>query len=635
MKDNEKIITALDGIDDKDLVDARPRGIKARKPIYRIGAIAACLVLAVSVVLFALLMGGGNPQNVIPPVAEKPFPEVPRPQKSLAAVVGDYLLSSDEEYPEVGWDDGIPEGGLGAGGSSGDAVLPEGGGSDSSTDNGSYVETTDNQVAGIIEADLCKTTDKYIFRYGQKSLKIYSIDGDNSREISSLYISSGGSSYYSDMFLSADGNTVTLIQEEYVYREEDHPYAGSDATFIYSIDVSDVNNPRIARTLSVAGTKLATRKIGDKIYLVTTVGFGKNNIDDEVPETYIPGVVEGECLSLCDTDNIFYKDEICRVSYVYATVFSEGDLSLYDEYAVLTDYAAWTTGVYFTENHIAVKYQTGRQIREEDGYPIDEAYTELELIDFSLGTLRYRGNLKIRGWAEAGQYSYDERDGYLRVVTSTREWKRYWVNYSNAALYVYDLSTMTLTASVEDFAPEGERATAVRFEGNKLYVCTAETSSFTDPVFFFDLSDYENITEVNTGYIEGFSSSLIDFGEGYLLGVGRESRTQGKLEVYKREGDAVVSVGEFLFYGTPGSEYKSYLIDREKNIFGFACSSYRANQNESARRVYLILQIDECGIRVIRELDITTGDRAARAFLRDGYLYFTGDDEFRAVKLDI
>ena len=634
MKD-DKLIDALDGIDDEILADAAPRSRASRMPAYRIVAIAACLTLVVGVALGAGLMGGSGGGVTAPPVVERPFPEVSSPTKSLAAVVGDYLLSAGNEYPEYGWDDDMPDGGVDEGGSSGDAVLPEGGGSDSDSDNGSYVETTDNQVAGIIEADLYKTTDKYIFRYGQKSLKIYSIDGDNSREISSLYISSGGSIYYSDMFLSADGNTVTLIQEEYVYRDECHPYAGSSNTFIYSIDVSDVNNPRIARTLSVAGRKLATRKIGDKIYLVTSVGFDKAHIDDEIPETYIPGVVEGGAVSLCDTDNIFYKDEICRVSYVYATVFSEGDLSLYDEYAVLTDYSTWVSGVYFTENHIAVEYQTGRQIREEDGYSISEAYTELELIDFSLGTLRYRGNLKIRGWAETGQYSYDERDGYLRVVTSTREWKRYWVNYSSAALYVYDLSTMTLTASVEDFAPEGERATAVRFEGEKLYVCTAETSSFTDPVFFFDLSDYENITEVNTGYIEGFSSSLIDFGEGYLLGVGRENRTQGKIEVYRREGDAVVSFAEFLFYGTPGSEYKSYLIDREKNIFGFACSSYRENQGDTARRVYLILQLDEGGLRVLRKLEITTGDITARAFLRDGYLYFTGDDEFLAVKLDI
>ena len=291
------------------------------------------------------------------------------------------------------------------------------------------------------------------------------------------------------------------------------------------------------------------------------------------------------------------------------------------------------SGVYFTKNHIVAQYQSGKKISEEES--TSEAYSWVELIDFSAGELRYRGCLEIKGWAETGQYSYDERGDYLRVVASTRVWKRYWIESSNASLYVYDLSTLTLAAAVENFAPEGERVTAVRFEGDRLYVCTAETARFTDPVFFFDLSDYSNIKQVNTGYIEGFSSSLIDLGEGYLLGIGRESTTQGKIEIYKREGDMVVSVAEFLFYGTPGTEYKSYLIDRERNIFGFASNNYRANQNDTIKSVYLVLQLKDGELRVLEDIAISSGDRVARAFYRDGYVYYSGSSDFKAVRVDV
>ena len=184
------------------------------------------------------------------------------------------------------------------------------------------------------------------------------------------------------------------------------------------------------------------------------------------------------------------------MSYVYANLLDERDLSVISEYAILEDHNTWVSGVYFTKNHIVAEYQSGKRISEEEA--TSEAYSWIELVDFSGEDLRYRGSLEVKGWAEAGQYSYDEQDGYLRVVTSTRVWKRYRVEKSSASLYVYDLSTMSLTASVEDFAPDGERATAVRFEGDSLYVCTAETAKFTDPVFFFDLSDYGNITQVNT-----------------------------------------------------------------------------------------------------------------------------------------
>ena len=643
MKDQEKkLLISLGNIDDKYLDQAKPRKRENRMP--RILTIAASLVLVVGISLWVLLSGmlgqggspilpdGGDNNGGKPPIisdndANNPFPEVSKPSKSLASVMQDFLLSDNvgSNYPDYdyGWGD-VPEddGYVGEGGVSGEA-------------NGSYVEVTDNQVEGIIEADLYKTTDKYIFRYRNKSLTIYSIDGDNSKEISSLYISSRGGTYFSDMFLSDDGETVTVINQEYVYKNEDHPYSGHDITVMYSIDVSDVSNPKIVKTLGIAGMKQTVRKIDGQIYVVTSVGFDRNNIDIENPESYIPGIVYDDGVQLCNVDNIYYPDEIRNASYIYVNVLDEDDLSLSDEYAIISNCSTWVPGVRFTKNHILVEYQTGRKIREEDGYPISEACTMLEIIDFSLGTLRYCGSLEIRGFAESGQYSYDEKDGYLRVVTTTQERKRYRTIHNSASLYVYDLSTMTLAASVEDFAPEGERATAVRFEGDKLYVCTAETRQFTDPVFFFDLSDYSNITQVNTGYIDGFSSSLIDLGEGYLLGIGRESREQGKIEVYKREGDTVVSVAEFLFYGITSSVYKSYLIDRENNLFGFASDYYRITANGERTSVYVVLQLDGERLRVVEEISIAGGGSTSRAFYRDGYVYYSGNSDFKAVRVDV
>ena len=618
MKD-DKLISSMDGIDDEFIEDAAPRGRRACMRPYWTAAV--CLALAFSIALGAMLIGRGK-DITAPPYTERPFPEVARPSKSLKAVIGQYLLSDTSSSPDFdyGFRDEM-DGGMDS------VVSPEG------ESNGSYVETTDNQVEGIIEADLYKTTDKYIFRYGNKSLHIYSIDGENSREISSLYISSRGSTYFTDMFLSEDGNTVTLINQEHVFKEEDHPYAGSDCTFIYSIDVSNVSEPKIVKTLSIAGRKLTVRKIDGKIYVVTTTGFDKKYIEEDKPETYIPGVYDGGELSLCNVDNIYYPEKINSARYVYVNVFRENDLTLDEEYAVLADHPS-VTGVYFTKNHIAIEYQRGRVIGEEGDLPISENYTVLYLIDFSADTLRYRGSLDIRGWAETGQYSYDERDGYLRVVTSTKEWKRFLTTDKSASLYVYDLSTMTLSASVEDFAPEGEQATAVRFEGDKLYVCTAEITRFSDPVFFFDLSDYKNITQVNTGYINGFSSSLIDFGEGYLLGIGREDRQKGKIEVYKRSISSVKSVSQLLFLGSPGTVYKSYLIDRENNVFGFPCGNYRTHENGTVKSVYFILKLDDGKLRTLRVIDVEAGGRVARAFLRDGYVYYTGNDELIVVKLD-
>lgn len=635
MKDNEnKILSAIGDLDDRFIGDAKPRGRGKRAIAYRSIAAVASLAIVVGVVLSAVLLGGGKPPQVDDPTADTPFPEVPKPGKSLAAVMEDFLQSDYgyDDLPEGDFDDGVaqPEGGVG-----GDSSADNG----SSGSNGSYVEVTDNQVEGIIEGDLYKTTDKYIFRYRDRSLCIYSIDGENSKKISQTPIESNGHKQYADMFLSEDGKTVTIIQSELMRDSLDElsVYWGYYVTKVYSIDVSDVNNPTVTKTLEISGSKEATRKIGDKIYIVTAHGFHKAFIDIDDPATYIPGI-SGDEEHICELERIYYCDEIKSATYSYVTVFNEADLSLASEYSILTE-KAFSTGVSFTDNHIVFEYQSGRKVGEEDGYPISEAYSVIDLIGFSGDALRYRGSLEFSGWAETGQYSYDEQDGYLRMVVSTRAWKRYWVEKSSASLYVYDLSTMTLAASVEHFAPEGERATAVRFEGDKLYVCTAETAKFTDPVFYFDLSDYDNITQVNTGYIEGFSTSLIDIGEGYLVGIGREDGTKTKLEVYKREGESVVSVAEYVLRGSYDNDYHAYLIDREKNLIGLSLTYlYEDFGNGGSHAVsyghgYFLWHFDPETESLSLALEISGSDTKtlftyARAFVRDGYLYLTSSNEF-------
>ncbi len=42
---------------------------------------------------------------------------------------------------------------------------------------GSYVEVTDNQVAGVIEADIVKRSDRYIYHLLDGSLRVYTIEG--------------------------------------------------------------------------------------------------------------------------------------------------------------------------------------------------------------------------------------------------------------------------------------------------------------------------------------------------------------------------------------------------------------------------------------------------------------------------
>ena len=147
---------------------------------------------------------------------------------------------------------------------------------------------------------------------------------------------------------------------------------------------------------------------------------------------------------------------------------------------------------------------------------------------------------------------------------------------------------MKTVSSVIGFAPDGETVRSVRFDGTNAYVCTAVMQ--TDPVFFFDLSNIRHITYKETGTIEGYSDSLIDLGDGYLLGIGYGSSTVNlQIEIYKESENGVVSVCKYERMNAYFSPlYKAYYVNREENLIGLGIGERYTD--ESSR--YVLLHFD-------------------------------------------
>ena len=181
-----------------------------------------------------------------------------------------------------------------------------------------------------------------------------------------------------------------------------------------------------------------------------------------------------------------------------------------------------------------------------------------------------------------------------------------------------------------DFAPVGEVIKSVRFDKELAYVCTLLELSeqvLLDPVFFFDLSDLNNITSKDTGTIEGFSTSLINFGDGYLLGIGRGGSSNFKVEVYEETEDGVRSVCSF----EPGAsgystEYKSYYVDRENKLVGIGIVDRWLNE-------YLLLHFDGYEIVKLAEVSLDGDTANMRGVYIDGYMYMFGKGEFKVKKV--
>lgn len=259
---------------------------------------------------------------------------------------------------------------------------------------------------------------------------------------------------------------------------------------------------------------------------------------------------------------IICPNEVNFTEYTCVYMIDGETNKLEDEYAILS----YVNTVYVSSSNIYVAKNSWDTIDRDLDYQTISSECEITRISYNGSSLEYCGTVTVDGNAW-DRFNFDEHNGILRVVTSVSEQvirREIWTfnehgtekeNYSfyaesgvtSASLYCVDIKQMRIVASVEKFAPQWETVKSSRFEGDHAYVCTSV--ELTDPVFFFDLSDINNITYTDTGTIPGFSSSLVDFKEGYLLGIGMGEHFNVKAEIYREEGDSVISVSKFELDG--------------------------------------------------------------------------------------
>ncbi|MBQ3228491.1 MAG: beta-propeller domain-containing protein [Clostridia bacterium] len=528
----------------------------------------------------------------------------------------------------------------------------------------SYVETTDNQVKGVTEADLFKRTETHIFYFDIDSRKInvYSIAGSKSQLVSDINLKdyvfdSFENLYLGQLFLSKDGKTLTVLSNSCKLKRvvsTGNLYA-DPYTFLVSFDVSDPENIKENGRFAISGLYSTARVVDGEILLFTEYLMDRALSDDYSDiEDFVPSINCGEGFALMPADDIIIPDKVTSRSYTVITKLNESDLSFKGSIACLS----FSDTVYVSEDKIFLTRSYSDCVeREKDGKmsPCRINMTEITAISYKGEGFRKLGSVCVEGSVK-NQYSLDEFNGILRVVTTTGGTSYLTDKYlvteaglfygelggervkverieTNASLYCIDLSNFEVVAEVRDFAPAGETVESVRFDGTNAYVCTAVVVTLTDPVYFFDLSDMNNITYTDTGYIDGYSSSLVDFGEGLLLGIGcGENRSTLKIELYAEEGDKVVSLASYEVEGvTFSTDYKSYFIDRERGLVGLMFDERRIG--DGCRYVLLGFDGYQLFEVVNQKFDVSFPPDKARATIADDYFYMMVSYEFKAIKL--
>ena len=643
---NKRLLQSLNFIDEKYIKEAEPKMKASSISPMKVFGRVACFVLVIALSLYLFIPFSKDGPNLTAYRDSEYFPLIetiadyrykPSPYKNyfqyyssnIVGMLG--LLAKGDANEDF-------DGNMG---SAPDASAPEDSGIGG---NGSYVEVTDNQVAGVVEADIIKRTDKYIFRLGEGTLRVYSIDKEDSRLVAKINIpnmSDENNSYKyntnTEMYLSSDGNTITVIKR---YNNADY----NSKVGIISLDVSNIEDIKVKGEVSIDGSYSSSRMVDGKLLLISEYYFNSSKVEYDKPETYVPTVTKNGVESCIKFKDIIFPEKIGNTRYSVVALLDEDSLDVLGASALLN----FNGAIYVSENNVYVARQYSETVdlsEESHGY-YSIRKSDIAVLNYSGEALVNKGILTVDGSIK-DQYSMDEKDGHLRVVTTTNDYgyspdideKEYIASIigeknESVSLTVFKLDGCEKIAEVKDFAPEGEEAVSVRFDGDKAYVCTAVIITFTDPVYFFDLSDYTNITYTDTGVIEGFSTSLIQLGDGFLLGIGEENSMYSKVEVYEERDGDVVSVYKYFFEGEYSTEYKSYLVNRDKDLFGFGVQHFYDEEANKTEHVYILLAFNGFELVEVAKVRMDSYDASRyRAVLIEDYLYITDDTQIKVVSL--
>ena len=437
---------------------------------------------------------------------------------------------------------------------------------------------TNVREEGVGEGDIVKTDGAYL--YILKNKEIHIIDTTNEKMKSKAII---------DLEVEGDILEFYLQDDKIVVVHSRDDFSKDDQTEAIVYDIKNLANIKALGKVSQSGSYKTSRLVGDYLYIFTDWKMGTRKKKDY--DSYIPKVND----QLISADRILLPTTEGSDQYiVVASVNINKPNKVVDQKAMLSD-----DGVFYVsgKNMYLTKYINDKKE--------DFIQTSILKISYQDGKLKEETTGKVYGFLK-DTFCIDEYDGYLRVVTTVdrtyndKHWEPIDTSDRSNALYVLD-EQLKVTGQIEGIA-EDERIYSARFMGDMGYFVTFRD---VDPLFSLDLSDPKAPKLVGELKIPGFSEYLHPYKDGLLFGIGMEvdERTGWEIGVKISMFDVhdpknVDEIHKTLLPETHHSDafynYKSVMIDGEKNIIGFS-----ANGNE---RKYYVFEYGEKGF--VKRLEV-------------------------------
>jgi uncharacterized secreted protein with C-terminal beta-propeller domain len=448
-------------------------------------------------------------------------------------------------------------GGMGGGGimnvTTGGTMTPDAAGGATSGSGNTPVSGTNDQVAGVDEADILKTDGQYLYTFDGNQLLVIDVrDPSSPAVVGSVPIDGNVDSLY------LAGDRVVVLSDSFQYTRPDGvptPASGAGGgimmmpaimwrgfyksqTVVTTIDVSGRTKPTVVNETKLDGWLVDSREVDDHVYLVLQnnlwtpppqmVDTGDGTPTYETQDQYtaglnasldsaLPGYTTTDFSSgtavtgggsLIDGANLYVPavmgdTQLMTVAAFDPAAATPGPAAVTTVAGATGQVYASTDALYVASTDYSAAWDTGHESTQVYKFGLRGDAVPLE----ATGTVN--GSV-------LNQFSMDESGGYFRIATTDG-----WGDDATNAVYVMSDTggTLSVVGSVQNLAP-GESIYSVDFEGDTGYVTTFEQ---VDPLFVLSLSDPTHPAVVGKLTIPGYSEYLQSLGDNLVLGLGRDA----------------------------------------------------------------------------------------------------------------
>ena len=437
-------------------------------------------------------------------------------------------------------------------------------------DSGSFTNTN-TQEADVDEPDLIKTDGQRILVMTENRLTYVDVATGEATDTLTLTEGWGHELFFAGdrALLFTNGGTwgeplaaAGSVDAEEGFVDDVMPvepgygYYKPSAT-IFEIDLSDPSDLQIAGTLRIEGQYLSARSVGDTVRLALSTSpselpwvFPSNpagedraeeanrelidemTIEDWVPHYELSTANGTESGALLDCDRLHRPASFSGFDVLSVLSFDlDGGLKAGEGVGVL---ASGQTVYSSTDRfYVATTEWLNEEVVADDGLLTEwtDSY-ETNLHAFSIGVdepANYVASGSVPG-SLLNQFSLDEHDGYLRVITTEGSpWNTNDLSETQLIVLQENGDELTQVGQVGGIG-KGETLYSARLLDD---VGFAVTFRQIDPFYVLDLSDPTNPQITGELKIPGFSTYLHPIGEDRVLGIGQDATDEGRVTGFK------------------------------------------------------------------------------------------------------